>query len=150
MSFKFPFHLLSKDCIGLVAVGLRVSGLLGFLEGSNTFSLLLWCYIHLENGGGQVLEHVLGKMLKLWLWTEMLRGRERKGKAYNRHLLSQESANAVYYFWLTAVLALRSEITILLLEDTSMFVSRLRKPRLSHVRYVFHVCKNVSLFRGFI
>ena len=41
MSFKFPFHLLSKDCIGLVAVGLRISGLLGFLEGGNTFSLLL-------------------------------------------------------------------------------------------------------------
>lgn len=36
MSFKFPFHLLSKDGIGLVAVGLRVSGLLGFLEGGNT------------------------------------------------------------------------------------------------------------------
>lgn len=62
----------------------------------------------------------------------MLRGRERKGKAYNRHLLSQESADAVYYFWLTAVLALRSEITILLLEDTSVFVSRLRN-RGSHM-----------------
>lgn len=52
MSFKIPFHPLSMDCIGLVPVGLTVLGLLGFLEGSNTFSLLLWCYIHLENGGG--------------------------------------------------------------------------------------------------
>lgn len=43
MSFKIPFHPLSKDCIGLglVPVGLTVLGLLGFLEGSNTFSLLL-------------------------------------------------------------------------------------------------------------
>lgn len=97
--------------------------------------------------GGAVLEHVLGKMLKLWLWTEIIRGMREEGKAYNRHLLSQgRQAQCYYSGWQLLALEIR-EITILLLEDTSMFVSRLRKLRLSHVRVRVHVCQKCLLIQ---
>lgn len=80
----------------------------------------------------------------------MLRGMREEGKSLQQTLAVTGVGRRSALFPADSCAGLEIRDNNIIAEDTSMFVSRLRKPRLSRIRYRFHVCKNVSLFKGFI